>query len=343
MNTKMWNEIHDQYQVSQKILSVYGSQMQAYYSTLKEKKRLILIGTGASLNACRAAAYAFQKYSPFIPYVKDAYEIDFLADKLDPDTLVILVSQSGNSYETKVIANLLKTRGIEFWGITNNPDSELAGMASRTLLLHSGVEVSSATKTYMATVLLLYMLAVSGQKDVSAKLATLPEDIKGTLEACEAAIPGIAEKLRHCTNLYVAGVGMQGPVANQAALLMKEKTFIHTEGMPVSELRHGTIEVVKPGLPIMISYAIKSRMKEAFQHVEFLRGIGAEVFVVADALPEDSKVPSGNIVLVSNTQAEEFSHLTLGIPYQLLAERIALINGYDVDGFKYLKKVVDQY
>lgn len=343
MRSKMWNEIQDQYEVSKKIFSIYADKMSVYHAKLKEKKRLILIGTGASLNACKAAAYAFQKYSPFIPYIKDAYEIDFIVDKLEQDTLVILVSQSGNSYETKVISNLLKARGIEFWGITNNPESELARMSSETLLLHCSNEVSSATKTYMATVLLLYMLAVAGNKEASEKLAQLPSDIRRTLETCESVTPLISEKLKSNTNIYIAGMGMHGPVAGQAALLMKEKTFIHTEGMPISELRHGTIEVIQPGLPVVISYSSGFRMKEALLHIEFLMSIGAEVYVVADIMPEGSKIKKENMILISNNQEEVFSHLIAGIPFQLLAERIAYINGYDVDGFRFLKKVVDRY
>lgn len=340
--TRMWQEIQDQADVSKTILAHYMESAPALSEKMKGRT-LILTGTGASLNACRAARYAFIRYAGLIPQVLDAYEMLYVLDKLPKDALVILVSQSGSSHETQVIAQALKEHLIEFWGITNNPDSLLAQKASQVLPLNSGEEVSSATKTYSATIQILYMLAASQTPGVLEKLAGLPQDIIRTLESAAPAVERLVERLHQSQVAYIAGLGMLGSTAIQGALMMKEKTFICTEGLPISELRHGTVEALKPGLPVLLAATTLPMVAEALKHAAFLSDTGAEIHLVADTAVDPAIIPAEKVIPIVNTMEEEFSHITAAIPFQLLAEGIARMNGYDVDGFRYLKKVVDQY
>jgi glutamine---fructose-6-phosphate transaminase (isomerizing) len=343
MRTKMRQEIFDQIEVSAKVIQQYKSVVLSLNKEAKEKKNVFLMGTGASLNACLASRHAFMKYCKLMHHVVAAADIETVAEIMGKDSLVILISQSGNSYETQRAVEILKNKNIEFWGITNEPESMLARESNRTLYMNAGVEVSSATKTYMATVLILYMIASGNDAEAIEDIDKLPEDIKQTLGVLDKVVDKIASGLMDKNVMYLVGIGAHGAAAGQGALMIKEKTFIPAEGLPLSEFRHGTVEVVKPGLPVIISASTPSRVEEALFHGEYLSDLSADVYLVVDCPVETGKIPKEKIVCIKNSVHEAFSHLTAGVFYQLLAESIAFHKNYDVDGFKFLKKCVDKY
>ncbi|HEY5582971.1 MAG TPA: SIS domain-containing protein [Ruminiclostridium sp.] len=344
MRTQMWKEINDQGEVAQKVIDLYSLKLDKYNSMFTGKNKILLLATGASLNACDAAKYAFSKYRGIIPHVIPAAETNYIADNIDKDTIAILVSQSGESLETKIIAQLLKDRKVEFFGMTNNPESFLASKADEVLLLHAGQEVSSATKTNMASLLILYILAAGNDKAAMQELQKIPNAITKTLSLANESVPLLVEILKDEKNVYILGVGMNAPTAKQGSLLMKEKTFIHTEGLSVSDFRHGSVEVIEEGLPIILCASTSSSIKEAAHHARYLKNLGADVYLIVDnALEAEIGVPESSIVKVAQSEDEIFSSIINVIPLQLLAEGIAAAKGYDVDGFRYLSKIVDKY
>lgn len=353
MPTRMWQEIHDQPDVAERLVleaaggagegagAPHASEgaagvIAACRSDLRHVTRLILSGTGASLAACRVGQYAFIKYAGLLPHVLPAAELDYVQPA--PGTLVILVSQSGQSLETQTAVDTLKARAIPFWGITNNPDSYLARHAHRVLQMNAGEEVSSATKTYMAT-LVLFSLLAGGDRAVKQ----LPSDLRTTLAAAADPIQRWAEALLTTRVGYILGMGPLGATADQGALLMKEKTFLHIEGMSLSEFRHGNIEVVTPGLPIIVLAVTPTETEGAIRHAEYFASIGADVYLITDSPVTGSRLPMGRILQVQNSGDEYTGQLQVVVPLQLLAERVAVRKGHDVDGFRYIAKVVDKY
>ncbi|HYF79632.1 MAG TPA: SIS domain-containing protein [Symbiobacteriaceae bacterium] len=347
MPTRMWQEIQDQPDVAARLLeaagggtggarAAQGATIAACRTDLRGVTRLILAGTGASLAACRVGQYAFMQYAGLLPHVLPAAELDYVQPA--PGTLVILVSQSGQSLETQTAVDSLKARSIPFWGITNNPDSYLARNANRALLMHAGEEVSSATKTYMATLVLFALLAGGDQA-----AQHIPADLHATLAAAADPISRWAEALLNTRVGYILGMGPLGATASQGALLMKEKTFLHIEGMSLSEFRHGNIEVVTPGLPIIVLAVTPAQAAEAVKHAEYFASIGAEVCLITDSPVEASRLPADRILQVQNGGGAYTGQLQVVVPLQLLAERVAVRKGHDVDGFRYIAKVVDKY
>jgi glutamine---fructose-6-phosphate transaminase (isomerizing) len=334
MPTRMWQEIQDQPDVAERLLR--GARGGTGGADLRHVTRLILSGTGASLAACRVGQYAFMQYAGILPHVLPAAELDYVQPA--PGTLVILVSQSGQSLETQTAVDSLKARSIPFWGITNNPDSYLAKHADRVLLMEAGEEVSSATKTYMATLVLFGLLA-GGEETISQ----LPADLRATLAAAAEPISRWAEALLDTRGGYILGMGPLGATASQGALLMKEKTFLHIEGMSLSEFRHGNIEVVTPGLPIIVLAVTPAQAAEAVKHAEYFASIGAEVYLITDSPVTGSRLPADRILQVQNSGDAFTGQLQAVVPLQLLAERVAVRKGHDVDGFRYIAKVVDKY
>lgn len=354
MPTRMWQEIQDQPDVAERLIQVAGAPagpgaggaaqgapgpgapIAACRSDLHQVTRLILSGTGASLAACRVGQYAFMQYAGLLPHVLPAAELDYVQPA--PGTLVILVSQSGQSLETQTAVDTLKARSIPFWGITNNPDSYLAQHADRALLMNAGEEVSSATKTYLATLMLFGLLA-GGDRAIGQ----VPADLRATLAAAADPINRWAEALLDARGGYILGMGSLGATASQGALLMKEKTFLHIEGMSLSEFRHGNIEVVTPGLPIIVLAVTPAESAAAVQHAEYFASIGADVRLITDSPVVAGRLPADRILQVQNSGDAYTGQIQVVVPLQLLAERVAVRKGHDVDGFRYIAKVVDKY
>jgi glutamine---fructose-6-phosphate transaminase (isomerizing) len=342
MSSRTKQEIQGQYDVALRLIEGGEGLIAPYREELRGVQRLVLVGTGASLLACRAGQYAFMKYGATVPLVLPAAEIEYLlaAVPAGPEaagTLVVLVSQSGHSLETQIAVKALKERGIRFWGITNSPDSVLAREADRVLLMQAGEEVSSATKTYTATLLLFYLLAgVSGLEGV-------PGAVERSLKAAEPAIDHWAAALKDQGVIYTLGMGPLGVAAGAGALLLKEKTAIPVEGLSLSEFRHGHIEVVRPGLPILMAAATPAACAEALKHAEYFASLGAEVYLVTDTPVSSTRIPAERLLVVGSTHDEITGQIPAVIPFQLLAERIAALAGRDVDGFQYIAKTVDRY
>ncbi len=341
LKTAMWNEIHDQTEVCRTLLAEYLPRAEAFRALLQKKKNLILTGTGASLYACQMAKYMFYRYSGLLPTVLPVDELHYILHQVDADTLIIFVSQSGESYETKLVSGILKAHGIDFWGITNEPQSHLAQNASEVLLLHCGREVSSATKTNTATFLLLSIAAGGYDAALAAELTALPEKIEKTFFAAAKTADAWAELLAGQMQLYILGTGVNAATAVEGALMMKEKTFIHTAGSSVSDFRHGTVEVIEPGLPIVLLGSGEEMNEQLRQHANYFASLGVQVFVVTD-LP-DAYPDTYHVAGVQKCAVEELSPMLQVIPLQLLAEAVARRKGLDVDGFRFLSKVVGEY
>jgi len=171
----------------------------------------------------------------------------------------------------------------------------------------------------------------------------IPADLRATLAASAGPISRWAEALLDTRGGYILGMGALGATAFQGALLMKEKTFLHIEGMSLSEFRHGNIEVVTPGLPIIVLAVTPAQAAEAVKHAEYFASIGAEVCLITDSPVEASRLPADRILQVQNGGDAYTGQLQVVVPLQLLAERVAVRKGHDVDGFRYIAKVVDKY
>ncbi|MEW8978976.1 MAG: SIS domain-containing protein [Symbiobacterium sp.] len=406
MTTRMWQEIHEQPAVARRIIETWRTERAALLADcraeLRGAERVILAGTGASLAACRAGQYIFVRCGRLLPHVVPADDLTGPAARLlGPESLVILVSQSGESLETREAVRALRAGGVRLWGITNDPSSLLAREADQVLPLDAGAEVSSATKTYLATLLLLLLLAGAG-----GCLQHLPDDLEETLRRSAEPVARWAAALAPAQAGYILGLQQFGPIAAQGALLLKEKASLHFEGLTVSEFRHGCIEAVQPGLPILLLASTPAGAAEGLRHAAYLASLGADVRLITDAVPaEDMRLgcdgtraelgraagaagpqpaagptrstpaatartpqtppgartpgaegerqppgasptailPSDRVLVVQNRGDRVLGMLQAVVPLQLLAERIARELGHDVDGFRYISKVVDSY
>lgn len=335
--SKMLEEINEQPQVAARVIDESRRQCSLLRERLLKKGKIFLVGTGASLNACGAALYAFYKYLGKAPVVIPASQLTYAANALSKDDIVILVSQSGQSYETQEAVGMLSAWGVELWGITNSPDSVLAKGAQETLYMNAGEEVSSATKTYTASLVLLYLLAMGEMQE--AAFAEIPGAIASSIASLSDPISTMSRGYNQESIFYILGAGANGVTAGQASLMIKEKAFLNVEGMALSEFRHGPVEVVKEGLPIFITASTPEMAVNAVSHGKSLVSMGALVTLVSDSAV-DAPIP---VLRFTGVGYEEISHPMASVPYQLLAEALAVRFGYEVDSFKHINKIVDKY
>lgn len=335
MKSIMYQNILEQYDVLRNMTAGFS-----HIDLIREcNGRLFLIGTGASLNACYAAVRAIFQLSGKYPIVLAATEADQYMSAFGSNDVVVLISQSGDSFETKKLCKELNDKDICFFGITNSNESTLAKSANIPILLNAGEEVSSATKTHTASMLALYLLAA--QSNYLPKFDRLVENVKSLLNQMPMEIDKLAVPLHDCSPAYVLTDNLNYASARQAALLLKEKCRLCVEGMTVSEFRHGAVEVAEPGMKALLILTEESFFNEAEKHMAFLNSLGVELYLIATR--EFEGIPQERTVVIPAAAEECFSPLLVTIPLQFMAERAAELNGFDVDGFRYLSKIVGNY
>lgn len=336
---KLIEEIGQQPLVLQKLCEQYPEGIAGEEITEKE---IYLIGTGASLNACYQAKYALIEHYKKNISVIPAFESEYYIPLFGPNTLVILVSQSGESYETRVTCDILCEKNVAFYALTNNPSSYLAQKAKKTFCLEAGVELGTATKTQTSSILLLYLMASKGYKDILKQISDIPNCLLKTIDKAKTYISDFADFIGDAKALYITGIGKQTPTAGQAAIMLKEKVWLNAEGLSLIEFRHGPVEAIEKDTPVIILSFGEENKKIALNHAEFLSKVcGAKVGLVTDYQEQYlNSYPNFSFVWEGN---ENFSHICAIVPFQLLVEYMANQRGYDIDGFKFIGKVLNNY
>ncbi|AEE97898.1 SIS domain-containing protein [Mahella australiensis] len=333
----MLNEIYDQPAVLQKLYNDYRSEVAKLVTELYKARNIFLIGTGSSLYACYAGAYAFTRFMNKIPIVIPSSEVSYVAETVGKEDIAIVISQSGESKETVEALDYLSKTSV--WAITNSAQSTLARAASSVFCLEAGQEVSSATKTYTASLMMLYMLAACGTGDEMAKVGAIPYMVADNIEAVKGKISIWAAEFKDVADIFILGTGPNIATAKEAALMIKEKTFIPAEGESLIEFRHGPIEVVEPGTKVVLVTHNLNKINISM-HYQQLSSLGADVRLVHNADLPDIGVKD---IELRSTQEEAISAINMVIPFQLLAENIAVNRGLEPDTFRYINKVLNKY
>jgi len=326
----MYREISEQTETLDSVKTHYEKNAKGLLEELKNYKKVYLMGTGASHQACLSALPAFLIHTDLDISVVGACDNTRIS-RITKDDIVILVSQSGNSLETKVAVDSLEDKGIDIWALCNDSTSYLWNKAKIKLPILAPNETGSATKSYAGSVLALHYIACAGKKEL---LTGIIEDNKKTLIEIPQKAKDYALNLKGDV-LYLVGLEDSYPVTGQASIVLKEKAYLHVQGMSLTEFRHGTVEVVSEELPIILVAIGKQAYKDAEHHKDYLVGIGANCIILADQ--------DGADVKFTNNLHPEFGLINAQVFFQYLAEAIAVERNLDVDEFKFLSKVVDKY
>jgi glucosamine--fructose-6-phosphate aminotransferase (isomerizing) len=316
---------------------------------LRQAERLILTGCGTSYHAALVGEYLFEEFARVPVEVEYASEFRYRNPPIDRNTIVIAITQSGETADTLAAMRESKRKGHPTLSICNVVGSTIAREADGGVYLHAGPEIGVAsTKAFTNQVAVLTMLtlhfgrmrhlsSLQGQRMVE-ELHTMPGVIRQALE-CEDAVKRIARRYAEASNFLYLGRGILYPVALEGALKLKEISYIHAEGYPAAELKHGPIALVDKNTPSVVLLPKGALRDKIMSNMEEIKARGGPVIAITTE-GDDEIAGRVNEVVYLPEVPEYLQPLVAVVPLQLLAYHVALLRGCDVDKPRNLAKSV---
>ncbi|MCL5438456.1 MAG: glutamine--fructose-6-phosphate transaminase (isomerizing) [Patescibacteria group bacterium] len=335
----MLKEIYEQPKVVRNIAENYTGQIKELKNLIDNAKGTFLIGAGTAFHACLAGSYFFSKIAHTHINTTVASEFNYLEDFLNSKSLIIALSQSGETIDVIEPLNHAKEKGSKIIAITNALGSTIYRMADYKLLLGAGPEKAVAsTKAYIAKVALLLMLsyAVSGRVNRAKKLLLdASKEIDSLLDKKGISkIKKIASVINSSEHLYTIGRGTSFSTALEAALKIKEVSYLHTEGLAGGELKHGPIALISKGTPCIVFTPQDETFDAIISNATEIKSRGGLIIGVG---PKKSPVFDYWVNIKDVSEAQIIPHVVFA---QILAYYLAVQRGYDPDKPRNLAKSV---
>ena len=312
-------------------------------------KRITILGCGSALYAGMAGASMIESLARIPAVAEPAAEFRYRNPVIEQDSLYIVVSQSGETFDTLAALREVQRKGGFVLGVVNSVGSTIAREVDGGIYMHAGPEVSVAsTKAYtsMLTAFALLALLLGRSRDVSPQqgnsiineLKALPENINQVI-ALEPAIAKVADKYKHCTSAFYIGRTNGFPVAMEGAQKLKEISYIHAEAYPASELKHGPLALVTSKTPCVVILPDDELLPKSVSSMEEIKARGGPIIAVtsSDAQRIHTLADAVFQVPVSGPLTQP---ILLGVVLQLLAYHCAVSLGRDVDQPRNLAKSV---
>lgn len=302
-------------------------------------KNVVFTACGTARHAAIIGRYLLSKISKKFSEVIMAHEFQYFCDSINGDTIVIAVSQSGETADVLEGVKKAKERGSKIVAITNVENSSLARIADYTFYLNCGPEIAVAsTKAFTSQLVVLYLIAFATMNKIEKSrflLKEIGDNIKNEIESTQKTIDGIVERLKDKSDFYYIARGIDFAIASEGALKLKEISYIHAEGMPAGELKHGTLSLIEKGTPIVAICPDDYTYEETLNNVQEAKARGGFVIGVSDR-----ENPLYDVWLKIPKVDEIFYPLVAVIPLQLLAYRLAVARGNNPDKPRNLAKSV---
>ncbi len=355
----MLKEIHEQPDVVRNVLSgklraidehVTLKEVTLDREKLKKLNRIQIVACGTSLHAALVGKYIIEDFCGISVDVEPSSEYIYRRTITDENTLVIGVSQSGETADTITAVRLAKKKGSHILIVTNRPDSTMAREADSLVPVNAGIEVSvAATKSYMAQLISFYLLAIymaeikeSMEADKLAKLKheliVLPQKIEKVLSHKEN-IQACAKKFSNAKDFVFIARGINYPTALEGALKLKEISYINATGYPAGELKHGPIAMLDESMPVLSILMSGKVYEKILSNSEEAKARNARMIALTDSTDPKLNELFDSIIRVPEVD-ELLSPALAVVPLQLLAYYIAEFLGKDVDQPRNLAKSV---
>ncbi|HIJ70148.1 MAG TPA: glutamine--fructose-6-phosphate transaminase (isomerizing) [Planctomycetes bacterium] len=323
--------------------------IQSHLRELTRAKRVILTACGTAWHAALVGEFLFEQLARIPSEVEYASEFRYRNPIINDGTIVIAISQSGETADTLAAIELAKERGAIVLGIVNVVGSTIARTTNAGIYLRVGPEIGVAsTKAFTGQVAVLAMLAIElGRRrhlasdyaaDLLAKLVEIPEKIKEILSQ-SAYIKEIAQANIDKENWLFLGRGLNYPVALEGALKLKEISYIHAEGLPAAEMKHGPIALITERMPGVFIATKSTQYEKIIGNIEEVRARGGKTIIVATEGDEQIKPYADHLISIPDV-VDCLQPMVTVIPLQLLAYHAAVLRGHDVDKPRNLAKSV---
>ena len=317
----------------------------------RNAERIIIVACGTSWHAGLIGEYLIEEYARIPVEVEYASEFRYRNPIITNKDIVIAISQSGETADTMAAIKLAKERGAFVFGICNVVDSSIARFSDAGADTHAGPEIGVAsTKAFTAQLTILSLLALKLGKHngnlsnldfmkLITELDAIPKKIEKVLESTHEYVKSIAKNFVESPNFLYLGRGYNFPAALEGALKLKEISYIHAEGYPAAEMKHGPIALIDENMPIVIIAPKKGHYDKIVSNVQEIKARKGQVIAVVNKGDEQVSSMADYIIEIPET-SECFSPIVASIPLQLLAYYIAIYRGANVDQPRNLAKSV---
>ena len=317
---------------------------------LSAYSKIYIVACGTAMHAGLVGKYVIERLARKPVSVEIASEFRYMDPLIDNTCLMIAISQSGETADTRAAMELAKSRGADTMAIVNVKGSSIARDADMVVYTHAGPEISVAsTKAYMVQVSVMYLLAfmlayVNGKiteqeyRAYTEKLVSMPDVIEDTL-GLESQCQFVASKLLNADSLLYIGRGLDYALSMEGSLKLKEISYIHSESYAAGELKHGTISLITEGMPVIAVATQSSIIDKTISNIKEVKSRGAMVILVCsqDVVVEDGVCDH----IIRLPEADELlMPMAAVVPLQLIAYYTAVLKGNDVDKPRNLAKSV---
>ena len=326
------------------------SGLEQHKEVFQNAKRILIIACGTSWHAGLVGEYLFEDAARIPVEVEYASEFRYRNPVIDSNDVVIAISQSGETADTLAAIKLAKDAGAFVFGICNVVGSSIARATDTGTYTHAGPEIGVAsTKAFTTQITILMLIGLRlGQlrgtlssedfARVAAELESLPKAIETVLSS-EKVIEKIAASYTDATNFLYLGRGYNFPVALEGALKLKEISYIHAEGYPAAEMKHGPIALIDKNMPVVVIATSKGHYEKVVSNIQEIKSRDGKIIAVVTKGDKSVKALADHVIEIPEV-TESLTPILASVPLQLLAYHIAVMRGCNVDQPRNLAKSV---
>ncbi|MDR0803432.1 glutamine--fructose-6-phosphate transaminase (isomerizing) [Fluviicola sp.] len=321
-----------------------------YEQKMINAKRIVMVACGTSWHACQVGEYLIEDLARINVEVEYASEFRYRNPIISENDIVIAVSQSGETADTLAALELAKSKGATILGVCNVVGSSISRITDAGSYTHAGPEIGVAsTKAFTAQVTVLTLMALSLAhrkgtlseskfRTMLSELEVIPEKVKHILER-NAEIEEIARIYKDATNALYLGRGSSFPVALEGALKLKEISYIHAEGYPAAEMKHGPIALIDEEMPVFVIATKGTSYEKVVSNIQEVKARKGKIIAIVTEGDTEVRTMADHVIEIPDTD-EHLVPILATIPLQLLSYHIAVMRGCNVDQPRNLAKSV---
>ena len=319
--------------------------------TLRDVNNIFIVACGTAMHAGMVGKYVIEKLARVSVTVDIASEFRYRDPLLGKDDLVIIISQSGETADSKAVLSLAKEMGAKTLAVVNVKGSSIAREADMVIYTHAGPEIAVAsTKAYMVQLAVMYLLAfkmafargritVEKCRSLTAQLVEMPDLIEQTIQKTLDVCQYISTKLITADSLLYIGRGLDYALSMEGSLKLKEISYIHSESYAAGELKHGTISLITDGMPVIAVATQNTLLEKTVSNIKEVKARGAMTIGICDKQADIDREAADYLIRVPRI-SEMLMPMIATVPMQLLAYYTSVNKGNDVDKPRNLAKSV---
>jgi len=325
--------------------------LEEYASKIKNLDRIIIVACGTSWHAGLVGEYLIEEFGRIPVEVEYASEFRYRNPIISEKDLVIAISQSGETADTLAALELAKEKGATIYGICNVVGSSIPRLTHAGAYTHAGPEIGVAsTKAFTAQVTVLTLLALGFAeirgtivrerlREMFAELEVIPKKVEALLASCHEKCKEIAAIYKDAPNCLYLGRGYNFPVALEGALKLKEISYIHAEGYPAAEMKHGPIALIDEEMPIVVIATKRNYYEKVVSNIQEVKARKGQIIAIVTEGDEKVAEMADHFIEIPDTE-DCLTPILATIPLQLLSYYIAVMRGCNVDQPRNLAKSV---